>query len=153
MARKQLFGTKSLDVLLAEMAELKSRLRNGLDQAERAGNMAAFVAFAREHRQCLESYFEMADRIASKVRLGADGRGLAEIVAEARKRVAVARGFEAVSCNHSGETATAASEPPDLHTSAQAPATPSPADAPTKPHQERAAPSAPVYDDWVARLL
>jgi len=79
--------TLSAEGLLAEMAELKSRPRNGLDQAERAGKMAAFVAFAREHRQCLESYFEMADRIASKLRLGADGRGLAEIIAAARRRV------------------------------------------------------------------
>jgi hypothetical protein len=80
--------TLSAEGLLAEMAELKSRLRNGLDQAERAGNMAAFVAFAREHRQCLESYFDMSERIASKVG-GAipDRPGLAEIIAEARRRV------------------------------------------------------------------
>ena len=79
--------TISAEGLLAEMAGLKSRLRNGLDQAERAGNMAAFVAFAREHRQCLESYFDMADRIASKVQEAIPDRpGLAEIVKEARER-------------------------------------------------------------------
>jgi hypothetical protein len=88
--------TLSAEGLLAEMADLKSRLRNGLDQAERAGNMAAVVAFAREQRQCLEAYFDMADRIATKIRITTDGLGLAERIAEARKRVATMRAGDAM---------------------------------------------------------
>ena len=89
--------TLSAEGLVGEMAGLKTRLQYGLEQAEKGGNAAAFVAFAREFRQCLESYFEMADRIASKVG-GAipDRPGLAEIIAEARKRVATMRAGDAM---------------------------------------------------------
>src|SRR5262249_37050651 len=58
----------SAEHLLAEMSELKDRLRHGLEQAEAAGNPVAFVSFAREIRQCLESYFTISERIAEKAR-------------------------------------------------------------------------------------
>jgi hypothetical protein len=58
----------SAEHLLAEMAELKDHLRRGLEQAERARNPAAFVSFARELRQCLESYFSISERIAERAR-------------------------------------------------------------------------------------
>jgi hypothetical protein len=137
--------TLSAEGLLAEMAELNSRLRNGLDQAERAGNMAAFVAFAREHRQCLESYFEMADRIANKVRLTTDGLRLAERIAAARKRVANMRETRGMDVTlESAKRPAKALEP-------AAPVNPPSPDVPVKPQQ----PTAPVreYDDWVDRLV
>lgn len=58
----------SADHLLEEMIELKNRLWRGLEQAEKARNPAAFVTFARELRQCLESYFSIYERIADRAR-------------------------------------------------------------------------------------
>ena len=58
----------SAEHLLAEMSELKDRLWRGLEQAETARNPAAFVSFAREFRQCLESYFHISEGIADKAR-------------------------------------------------------------------------------------
>lgn len=68
--------TLSAETLLGEMAELKNKLRAGLEQAEQAGNAPAFVAFARELRQSLEAYFGMASAIAA---LAARDRGTEEV--------------------------------------------------------------------------
>jgi hypothetical protein len=65
---KQHQDTLSAESLLAEMRELKSRLRSGLDEAGKSGNAAGFVAFARELRQTLESYFDISERVAEKAR-------------------------------------------------------------------------------------
>jgi len=48
------------------MWELKSKLRSGLDEAEKSRNAAGFVAFARVLRQTLESYFDISERVAEK---------------------------------------------------------------------------------------
>ena len=63
------------------MRELKDRLRHGLDQAEGAGNPAAFVAFAREFRQCLESYFDICEKIGAR---GGNGEITVHVVYESR---------------------------------------------------------------------
>jgi hypothetical protein len=56
----------SAESLLEEMADMKDRLRRGLEQAEAAQNPVAFIAFAREFRQCLESYFDISARMADR---------------------------------------------------------------------------------------
>jgi hypothetical protein len=63
---KQHRETLSARQLLEEMADLKERLSQGLVQAEQSGKPAPFLAFAREFRQCLEAYFDMAERISEK---------------------------------------------------------------------------------------
>jgi hypothetical protein len=69
------------------MADLKNRLRGGLEQAEKGENAPAFVAFARELRQSLESYFAISERVAER-RAVSGGFSLAEVIAEARARLA-----------------------------------------------------------------
>lgn len=56
----------SAESLLAEMGELKSKLRIGLDDAAKNRNAPGFVAFARELRQTLESYFDLTERMAAR---------------------------------------------------------------------------------------
>jgi hypothetical protein len=46
------------------------------------------VAFARELRQSLESYFAISERVAEQTRAVSGGFSLAGIIAEARKRIA-----------------------------------------------------------------
>ena len=65
---KQHQDTLSAENLLTEMADLKDRLRRGVEQAEKQANPAAFCAFAREFRQTLESYFAISEKIAQKAR-------------------------------------------------------------------------------------
>ena len=84
---KQGQETLSAESLLAEMANVKARLRRGLEQAEKAENAPAFVAFARELRQSLESYFDMSERLAER-RAISGGFSLVGIIEAARKRVA-----------------------------------------------------------------
>lgn len=62
----------SAEGLLADLADLKCRLRRGLERAEKAENAPAFVAFARELRQALESYFTISERVAEKTRTPED---------------------------------------------------------------------------------
>jgi len=74
---KQHKETLSAENLLTEMADLKDRLRRGVEQAEATANPAAFVAFARELRQSLESYFAISEKIAQNARgSGGDGNRL-----------------------------------------------------------------------------
>jgi hypothetical protein len=54
------------DSLLREMSELRDKLRHGLAEAEQAGSGAGVVAFLRELRNTLESYFNITDRIAKR---------------------------------------------------------------------------------------
>ena len=86
---KQGQETLSAESLLAEMADVKARLRRGMEQAEKAENASAFVAFAREHRQSLESYFAISERVAERTRAVSSGFSLAEVIAKARARVAM----------------------------------------------------------------
>lgn len=60
---REIFGA---DRLLNEMTQLRDKLWTGLAEAERAGSGAGVVAFAREYRNTLESYFNIADRIAQR---------------------------------------------------------------------------------------
>jgi hypothetical protein len=71
---KQHQDTVSAENLLAEMGDLKARLRRGLEQAEKAANAAAFVAFARELRQTLEAYFDISERVAEKTSANSEVR-------------------------------------------------------------------------------
>jgi hypothetical protein len=82
--------TLSAERLLEQMADLMARLWRGLDASEKANSPAALVAFAREVRQCLESYSGISN--ASRLIQGGTSEGtLAERVATGRRRLAEAR--------------------------------------------------------------
>jgi hypothetical protein len=78
---------------MQEMNDLKERLRRRLNLAESAGNTGAFVAFGREFRQTLESYFGISDRMAQRelIQAGTNRGSLGERIEAARQRLAEAR--------------------------------------------------------------
>ena len=141
--------TLSAEGLLGEMAGLKTRLQCGLEHAEKGGNAAAFVAFAREFRQCLESYFEMSERIAAKNQVGsANGRGLAEMIAKARARVE----RERVPSSVVEARIVASKEVVPAETLGPVPSVNPPSmEVLVKPQQQTT--SVKEYDDWVDRLV
>jgi len=53
-----------------------------LAQAERTGNAAGFLAFAREYRQTLESYFDITERMAERGGTGGTGEVAVHVVYE-----------------------------------------------------------------------
>jgi hypothetical protein len=75
--------------LLEQMATLMARLWRGLDASEKANSPAALVAFAREVRQCLESYSGISNSRLTQA--GATGTALANRIAQARGRLKEAR--------------------------------------------------------------
>jgi hypothetical protein len=82
--------TLSAQNLLEQMATLMARLWRGLDASEKANSPAAFVAFSREVRQCLESYSGISN--ASRlIQAGASGGDLGERIRQARGRLKEAR--------------------------------------------------------------
>ena len=64
------------DGLLREIAELREKLRRGLAEAEQAGSGAGIIAFAKEYRNTLETYFNIADRIAERAAESPEGQGI-----------------------------------------------------------------------------
>ena len=70
------------DGLLREIAELREKLRRGLAQAEQAGSGAAMVAFAREYRNTLETFFNIADRMAERAAESGAGDNAMKVVIE-----------------------------------------------------------------------
>ncbi len=68
------------DSLLQEMSELRDKLRHGLAEAELAGSGAGVVAFSRELRNTLESYFQIQDRMAQRKIESGEGKHMHVVV-------------------------------------------------------------------------
>jgi hypothetical protein len=92
--------------LLEKMADLLTRMWRGLDNSEKANHAPAQVAFAREARQCLESYSTIFSS-ARAIHVGAGGGDLGERIRQARLRRAEEREHRAEEESQAQENALA----------------------------------------------
>ncbi len=99
------------DNLLAELQQLKNRLRSGLTEAENQRSSAGIVAFSREYRQTLETYFSITEKMADRA-AKADAKDNAMVVRIVHVGESSGVVGAPILCPHCGEKIPA-SDPPE----------------------------------------